>query len=84
MITWIPIEQGLPKEKDRIGECGEEYTSSDMVLVYTSDPEDPISLGCIEDGQWFIDGVAGFGIEVTHWSLINRPDGHLLTIEYTG
>lgn len=84
MITWIPVEQGLPNEKDRIGNCGEEYTSSDMVLLFTDDPEEPIALGCLEDGKWFIDGVGGYDSNITHWALINQPDGHLLAIEYTG
>ena len=82
MITWIPVDKALPKQIKRIDEDGYEYKSSNQLLVWTSDEEKPIAIGCYEDDAWYVDGVGGY--TVTHWAFINQPDGRFLQMEYSG
>ena len=82
MITWIPVDKDLPKQIERIGEGGEKYKSSNIVLIWTTDEEQPLDIGCLEDDKWFIHGIDGYDSTVTHWALINGPDGHLVDVEY--
>ena len=84
MITWIPVEKELPKQLDKIDEDGHPYKSSNMVLIWTKDKEQPLDVGCFEDDKWFIHGIGGYDSTVTHWAFINEPDGHLLQVEYSG
>ena len=82
MISWIPVDKDLPKQKDRIDDDGNPYKSSDMVLVWTDYKPFPIGIGCYEDNMWFVDGVVPKEYKVQYWAYINGPDGRLLKKEY--
>lgn len=82
MITWIPKDKDQPKEKARLTDDGMEYTSSDIVLLWTTDKLDPVKFGGFEEGKWFVNGLFGHDEEVKYWAYINGPDGHLLQQEY--
>lgn len=84
MITWIPVEKDLPKQIPNFDDDGNEFKSSDVVLIWTTDKDEPIALGCYQDDKWFVNGIANNGETVTHWAFINGPDGHLLKLEYYG
>lgn len=80
MITWIPAEMDKPKMHKSYDDLGDEYEQSDIVLVWTNNKDKPVSLGCLEDGKWFVDGFAG--PVVLYWAFINGPDGRFLHMEY--
>ena len=82
MITWIPVDKDLPKQHERKDGDGRKYKSSNLVLIWTTDKEQPLDIGCLEDDKWFIHGIGGYDSTVTHWALINGPDGHLVDMEY--
>ncbi len=75
MITWISVKDGLPKTHKEVID-GVECNTSGLILIWDNDEEEPLGVGVYEDGKFYISGV---GTEkVTHWSYINRPDGHLI------
>lgn len=80
MITWIPVQQELPKMHKAIDGDGREYQISHMLLLWDGADDRPIAVGCLEDGQWYSDGL--LCNKVTHWAYINEPDGHILQQEY--
>ncbi len=76
MITWISVKDRLPKTHKEVDEDGVEYNTSDLILVWDNDEEEPLGVGVYEDGKFYIGGVSSEN--VTHWAHINRPDGHLI------
>lgn len=76
MITWISVKDKLPKTHKEINDDGVEYVTSNLILIWDNNEEEPLGVGVYEDGQFCIDGL---GVKnVTHWAHINRPDGNLI------
>lgn len=76
MITWISVKDKLPKTHKEVDEDGVEYNTSNLILVWDNDEDEPLGVGTYEDGKFYINGL---GVKnVTHWAHINRPDGHLI------
>ena len=84
MITWINAKKEQPKEKPRTDDDGYKYTSSDMVLLWTTSAINPLALGCYEGGEWYINscGEKNRYDKVLYWAMINDPEGHLVRREY--
>lgn len=82
MIAWIPSKKRIPKVYKRIDEDGKPYESSNQILIWTTDVDEPIGVGCYEDGMFYINGIGVHDVE--YWAYITTPDGHILQQEYMG
>lgn len=82
MITWIPISQELPKVYKRVDDDGNKYESSNIILIWDGDEQQPLGIGCLEDGKFYIEGLVAE--DAKYWAYVNTPDGYILQQEYMG